>query len=311
MTSADPIDWLLADDADPAIRYQTMRDLTGVAPDAVAAERARMTTEGWASELLAAQSADGHWVDDGPAGVTWSGTWRDTLYTAWLLADLGVDPSDPRVRDAVARLRDGFDWGEEFGSNPFFAGETEECTNGLVLRAGGHFGEVEGAVIDLLLSQQLDDGGWNCDRPDSSRASFHSTISVLEGLLAAERAGAARAAEIAAARHRGEEYLLERSLFRSQRTGAELDPSWSLFAYPYSWHYDVLRGLEHLRAAGRAPDERATDAVAIVEGRRGADGRWIRDDVAGERVRYGVEQPGEPSRWNTLRALRVIDWFRS
>ncbi|MEO7896129.1 MAG: hypothetical protein ABIR65_02420 [Pseudolysinimonas sp.] len=305
----DLVDWLLADDADPAIRWQAMRDLTDAAPDAVAAERARMTSEGWASDLLAAQSPDGHWGDNGPGWVTWSGTWRDTMYTAWLLADMGVDPASPPVRAVVERLRDGFDWGEEFGNNPYFAGETEECTNGMVLAAAGPFGEVDRALVERVLSTQLDDGGWNCEAPQSKRASFHGTICVLEGLLAAEAAGVAPSGT-AEARRRGEEYLLDRGMFRSLRTGEPLDPSWSLFAYPFSWHYDVLRGLEHLRRAVVAPDERTADAIALVESRRSADGTWPRDAVEGERVRYAMETAGAPSRWNTLRALRVIDWYR-
>lgn len=305
----DTVDWLLADDADPAIRWQTMRDLTDTAPDAVAAERARMAKEGWASDLLGAQNPDGSWGGNGPSWVTWSDTWRDTMYTAWLLADFGIDPADLRVRGMISTLRDGFDWGEEFGNNPYFAGETEECTNGMILKAAGPFGEVDTSLVERVLSTQLDDGGWNCDAPESTRASFHSTITVLEGLLAAEQAGKAPAGT-AEARARGEEYLLERGMFRSLRTGADLDPAWSLFAYPFSWHYDILRGLEHLRAAGLAPDPRAADAVAVVESRRGADGRWIRDAVTGERVHYAMEEPGAPSRWITLRALRVVEWYR-
>lgn len=308
MTS-DTIDWLLADDADPAIRWQAMRDLTDAAPDAVATERARMTTEGWIAELVAAQNPDGHWGEDGPDRVSWSGTWRDTMYTTWLLADVGVDPADPQVRTLIDRLRDGFDWGEEFGHNPYFAGETEECTNGMVLRAAGPFGEVDPALVERVLSTQLEDGGWNCDAPASMRASFHGTICVLEGLLAAEEAGTT-SADAAEARRRGEEYLLDRGMFRSLRTGEPLDPAWSLFAYPFSWHYDILRGLEYLRRAGVVPDERAADAVAMVESRRNPDGTWVRDAVEGERVHYAMETPGEPSRWITLRALRVIDWYR-
>ncbi len=309
-TRDETIAWLLADDADPAIRWQVMRDLTDATPDAVAAERARMVTEGWASDLLAAQNPDGSWGGNGPDWVTWSGSWRDTLYTAWLLADFGVDPDDLRVRGMIETLRDGFDWGEEFGNNPYFAGETEECTNGMVLKAAGAFGEVDTALVERVLSTQLEDGGWNCDAPESKRASFHSTITVLEGLLAAEQAGPVPAGTTEA-RQRGEEYLLDRRMFRSLRTGAELDPAWSLFAYPFSWHYDVLRGLEHLRAAGVAPDERAADAIALVESKRTPDGAWPRDAVAGERVHYAMEEVGAPSRWNTLRALRVLDWSQT
>jgi hypothetical protein len=212
------------------------------------------------------------------------------------------------VRRVVERLRDGFEWGEEFGNNPFFAGETEECTNGLMLKSGGYVGEVDPRVIERLLGQQLDDGGWNCDAPESKRASFHSTICVLEGLLSAERTNPDP--RIAEARDRGEQYLMDRGMFKSLRTGAELDPAWSLFAYAYSWHYDILRGLEYLRAAGVAPDERLADAIAVLEGKRNADGTWNLDSIGTYRVHYAMEPDGEPSRWNTLRALRVLEWYR-
>jgi hypothetical protein len=307
---ADTIAWLLADDADPAIRWQAMRDLTDATPDAVAAERARMTSEGWASDLLEAQGADGRWGGAGPAWVTWQGTWRDTMYTAWLLADFGLDPADPRVREVVGRLRDGVRWDEEgLGDTPYFAGEIEPCTNGMVLRTGAAFLEADSDLVALLLSEQLEDGGWNCDAPVSTRSSFHGTICVMEGLLAAQRAGVDPGG-IDAALRRAQDYLLDRAMFRSLRTGEQINAEWSLFAYPYSWHYDVLRGLDHLRIAGVAPDERAADAIALVESKRSADGTWPRDAVSSERVRYAMEEVGAPSRWNTLRALRVLDWYR-
>jgi hypothetical protein len=183
-----------------------------------------------------------------------------------------------------------------------------------VLKAGGHFGEVDPTVIERLLGQQLDDGGWNCDAPESKRASFHSTICVLEGLLSVEQHRVEQAnpdPRVAEARHRGEQYLMDRGMFKSLRTGAELDPAWSLFAYAYSWHYDVLRGLEHLRKAGVTPDDRLADAIALVESKRNADGTWNLDSIGTYRVQYAMESDGQPSRWNTLRALRVLEWYRS
>ncbi len=309
-TRGDIVQWLLAEDADPAIRWQAMRDLTDATPDAVAAERARMTTKGWASDLLDAQGADGRWGGDGPGWVTWQGTWRDTMYTAWLLADMGVDHAEPRVRTVIERLRDGVRWDEEgLGDTPYFAGEIEPCTNGMVLKTGAAFGEADSDLVDLLLSEQLEDGGWNCDAPVSRRSSFHGTICVIEGLLGAQRAGVDPGG-IDAALRRAHDYLLDRAMFRSLRTGEQINAEWSLFAYPYSWHYDVLRGLDHLRVADVAPDERAADAIALVESRRSDDGTWPRDAVSSERVRYAMEEVGAPSRWNTLRALRVLDWHQ-
>ena len=307
----DTIDWLLADDADPAIRWQVMRDLTDATPDAVAAERARMATEGWASDLLAAQNPDGSWGGNGPDWVTWSGTWRDTMYTAWLLADFGRRPRRPAVRgmidDACATASTGARSSATTRTSP---ARPRSARTAWSSRPPARSARWTRRSSSACSRTQLEDGGWNCDAPESKRASFHSTITVLEGLLAAEQAGTAPRAPTEA-RQRGEEYLLDRGMFRSLRTGEELDPAWSLFAYPFSWHYDILRGLEHLRVGGR----RARRA------RRRRDRAWSRAGAAptapglgmrwhGERVRYAMEEAGAPSRWNTLRALRVIEWFR-
>ena len=204
----DTIDWLL--DSDPAIRWQVMRDLTDASAEAVAAERARVPREGVGAEILACQGTDGSWHrDDAPV-------WLPTLFTMLLLRATGVDRAEPAVVSAVARLEAGFRWDEEFGKKPFFEGEVEPCINGGTLALGAYFGRPTESLARRLVSEQLDDGGWNCEAPKSARSSFHTTICVLEGLLEYERA-VGSAPEIAAARRRGEEYLLERGLFRRRR----------------------------------------------------------------------------------------------
>jgi hypothetical protein len=302
--------WLL--DADPAVRWAALRDLAGAPADVVAAERARVATEGWGARLLALQGPDGQW-DGGalfPAG--WDGTggqpWSATEPTLTLLREFGVDPGRPEVRRAVDRVRDGCRW--EHDGEPFFAGEVEPCINGRTVALGAYFGQDVRGVVDRLLGEQLADGGWNCEAENGSvRSSFDTTINVLEGLLAHERA-IGGSPEVAAARRRGEEYLLARRLFRRLGTGDVVDPGYLRLCFPTRWHYDVLRALDHFREAGDPPDPRVGEAVELVRGKRQRDGRWLLEHTYPGKVHFALEDgDGRPSRWITLRALRVLDWY--
>ena len=297
----DVIHWLL--DSDPAIRWQTMRDLTDASPAAFDAERARIPREGIGAKILACQGADGAWHRaDAP-------DWLPTLYTLQLLRATGVDPAEPVIVSAMDRLESGFRWHEEFGARPFFEGEVEPCINGGALAIGSCFGRPAESLARRLVGDQLQDGGWNCEAPKSKRSSFHSTICVLEGLLEYERA-AGPAPEIAAARQRGEQYLLERALFRRLSTGEVANPEFLQFAFPPRYHYDILRALDYFRAAYARPDARMRDAVQLIESKRQADGRWVAECAYEEALAFPFnELPGEPSQWNTLRALRVVRWF--
>lgn len=305
--------WLL--DSDHSIRWQVMRDLTDAPADKVAAERARVATEGWGARLLALQEADGTW-----GGTAWNRGWDSTMHVLWLLRQLGLDPASGEARRAVGLVRDHVTWQgsgpPECDDNPFFAGELEPCINGQVATIGAYFGQDVSGIVDRLLGEQLSDGGWNCEAPNgSTRSSFNTTICVLEGLLEHERATGG-SPEVTEARLRGQEYLLERRLFRRRSTGEVIERDrkggavWTRFAFPTWWHYDVLRGLEYLRSAGVTPDARVAEAIELVVSKRDADGRWLLE------TRYpGVmpveidEGEGRPSRWNTLRAPRVLDWY--
>ncbi|HEX3396377.1 MAG TPA: hypothetical protein VHS76_06715 [Steroidobacteraceae bacterium] len=297
----DTVDWLL--DSEPAIRWQAMRDLAGATPSAVATERARVPHEGVAAEILACQGSDGSWHLAGKPD------WLPTLFTMIFLRMTGVDRSDPAIDSAVARLEAGFRWAEEFGKKPFFEGEVEPCINGGTLALGAYFGRPTKRLAQRLVGEQLNDGGWNCEAPKSVRSSFHTTICVLEGLLEYERAVGPET-EVAAARRRGEEYLLERGLFRRRSTGEVANPAFLQFAFPCRYYYDVLRALDYLRNAGVQPDQRMRDAVQVIESGRQADGRWLLDCAHDEALPFSFhESVGEPSRWNTLRALRVLRWY--
>jgi hypothetical protein len=294
------VDWLL--DSDPAIRWQVLRDVTDAPAAEVAAERGRVAHNGIAAEILTCQGADGPWHRAGTPD------WLPTLFTLQLLRATGVDPAAPAVVSAIARLQAGFRWDESFGAKPFFEGEVEPCINGGALALGAYFGHPSKSLTDRLLSEQLEDGGWNCEAPKSTRSSFHTTICVLEGLLEYERAvGSTRA--VTAARGRGEEYLLKRSLFRRLSTGEVANPEFLQFAFPPRYCYDVLRALDYLRNAGVTPGARIEEALQIVERRRQPDGQWLLDDTHNEALAFHFsESAGEPSRWNTLRALRVLRW---
>lgn len=296
------VDWLL--DADPALRWQVMRDLTDTPAAVIAAERARVALEGWGVRLLDQQRPDGQWGDGLATPFWWS-----NLYTLVFLRDLGIEPTNARARAAIELVRDNVTWGPEFGNSPFFEGEVEPCINGRVVSLGAYFGVRSDRLVDRLLSEQLADGGWNCEAERGSvRSSFHTTICVLEGLLAFEQAfGAAPA--VTDARERAQDYLLERRLLRRLSTGEIVDQLWTKFAYPPLWHYDVLRALDYLRAAGVSPDSRVEEAVAIVRERRQGDGRWLLDVRHRDTLHEDLAGPvGAPNRWITLRALRVLDW---
>ena len=306
------IQWLL--DSDPSIRWQVMSDLTGAPADEIAAERAKVATEGWGAQLLALQSPDGRW-----GGAAWNHGWDSTMHVLMLLREMGLDPAGDAAQRALALVRDRVTWRgcgpPECDDNPFFDGELEPCINGQVGAVGAYFGQDVSGIVQRLLGEQLPDGGWNCEAANgSTRSSFNTTICVLEALLEYEQAGGATP-EVTAARLRGQEYLLERRLFRRRSTGEVIvdrkgGAAWTHFAFPTWWHYDVLRGLEYLRRAGVTPDQRVAEAIELVASKRDSDGRWPLE------VRYPGRMPieidagvGQPSRWITLRALRVLDWY--
>jgi hypothetical protein len=302
------IDWLL--DSDPAIRWQVMRDLTHGPADVIATERSRIATEGWCAQLLELQAPDGRW-----GGEAWSHDWTDTFHVLELLRRFGLDPESEQARRAIGLVRDNVTWRNAqfetpWADNRFFEGEVEPCINGNVVSTGAYFGVDMTPLVDRLLGEQLPDGGWNCEVENGATvSSFGTTINVLEGLLEHERAigGSARVAE---ARRGGVEYMLERRLFRRKSTGEVIDPSWLQFSFPTWYFYDVLRGLEYLSDAGVMPDERVAEALGVVEGNRDPDGRWPLQNVHEGEAHFQMEGgEGQPSRWNTLRAMRVLDWF--
>ncbi len=305
------IDWLL--DSDPAIRWQVLRDLTDASPDAVAAERARVEKEGWGARLLALEGADGLWDGGACFPASYTGgepgqPWTATMHTLQTLQTFGLDPSSGAARRAIALVAEHGRW--EHAGQRYFDGEVEPCINGRTIEAGAYYMLDVSPLVDRILGERLADGGWNCEAENGSvRSSFDTTMTVLDGLLEFERA-TGRSGKVREARRSGEEYLLARDLFRRKSTGQVVNPEYLDFAFPYYWRYDVLRALDYFCRSGAEPDSRMAAAVDIVRSKRQPDGRWLLDRVHPGRVHFDLEDgAGEPSRWNTLRALRVLDWW--
>lgn len=305
---ATQLKWLL--DSDPAIRWQVMRDLTDESPNAIAAARSRVAIEGWGAQLLSRQSRAGNWGSPKEdRGLL------TTLYSLVVVMELGLDPDSKQAHIMIERVDKRLVF-EGLNDRPFLRGETEPCINGRILAVGSYFKKPSRALANQLLREQLEDGGWNCEavepspkRPKSRRSSFHTTICVLEGLLEYARAGGKLAA-VTKARKRAEEYLLERRMFRSLRSGEVIDDRWLRFSFPTFWHYDVLRGLDYLRNAGIKPDRRLREAIEVVIQRRHQNGRWPLNLLHRERIPLEMETAvAGASRWNTLRALRVLRWY--
>lgn len=293
-------------DGDAAVRWQVMADLLGASHDEVVAERALVATTGWGARLLAAQDADGLW-----SGALYSPKWTSTTYTLLLLERLGLPPSDPRAGVACRAL---WDAARPYGGGLTLARtvrEPETCITGMLIKLAAAFrldDQRVDAAVRWLLDQQLDDGGWNCEsiRRGSTHGSFHTSITALEALLAYRDAGGVVSVDQSMAG--GRMFFLAHRLYRSHRTGAVVDPAFRRFPFPPQWHFDIVRGLEYFRAVGAHPDEPLSDAIDEVRRRRRSDGTWPWYRPYSGRYWFRLETRG-PSRWSTLRALRVLEWW--
>ncbi|AYG60776.1 squalene cyclase [Rhizobium jaguaris] len=312
------IDWLL--NSDPSIRWQVMRDLLDAPEAEWMAERAKVETEGWGARLLSYQDADGQWAGgaflprnfDSREWHEHGQPWTATSFSLSQLREFGLDPSSERAKRTVQLIGANSRWDE--GGQPYWDGEVEECINGRTVADGAYFGIDVSSIVDRLVGERLEDGGWNCERINgSARSSFASTVNVLEGLLEYEKATGGTP-ESREARRSGEEYLLERNLFRRLGTGEPADERFLRFVHPNRWRYDILRALDYFRLAAirtsAAPDSRLGEAIDHVRSRRLESGRWPLDWSPTGRVWFEVDDGrGKPSRWVTLRAMRVLRWW--
>lgn len=300
----DVVGWLLA--GDPAIRWQAQRDLMDRQPTEWGVTRASVADEGWGAELLAHQDPGGTW-----GGGLYGPKWISTTYTLLLLRRFGLDSENSAARRGVMRLLDDADWVE--GGVSYWSGRllAERCVNGMVLSLASHFRIDDprvDSIAELLLSAVMDDGGWNCeDHNGATHSSFHTSISVLEGLLGWKRASQSDSADDAI--RAGHEFMLRHEMYKSHRSGETINQAWTKFWFPPRWHYDVLRGLDHLCDAGAAPDRRAADAIELIRKAQRSDGRWPKGGQYTGLTYFTMEPGRVAGRWNTLRAMRVLGWW--
>jgi len=310
------IQWLL--EGDPAIRWQTLRDLVGAAKHTVEQERRKIARDGWGARLLAVQDRDGKWAGRVASsdGGLYSPKWISTTYTMLLLRDFGLPPANRQARKACPLLLDGGfqpDGGINYGTWGKWTRQSETCITGMVLSILSYF-QCKDRRLDTLaaylLEQQMPDGGWNCRRSrGATHASVHTTISALEGLRHYELHRRRKVPEVRAAQRRGREFLLVHRLFRSHRTGGIIKPVFLRFSFPPRWHYDVLRALDYFQAVNAPRDPRLADAIEIVRGNRCEDECWPLQQIYKGKTYFELERLNAPSRWNTLRSLRVLKWW--
>lgn len=310
--SEKTIAWLLA--GDPAIRWQVMRDLIDAPEDEWQAERRRLLVEGWAARLIALQNPDGGWGQG-----AYSPKWTSSTYTLLALCEMGLpagcEPARRGAQVVIGKLL-GERLDEGFRKR---LAAFDQCIAGMVLEICITFGFQDDrvdAVLDNLLAEQMDDGGWNCRKhrkPYPHHSSFHTTINVLDGLQTfLERCpDDPRAAAAALAEERARALLLEHRLFRSDKTGEVIHENFAKISYPHRWFYDYLRALEHFARAGAARDERLQEAIELLRGAQTAGGCWRNQVRHSGKVFFTLEPGREPSRWNTLRALRVLKWWEA
>jgi len=309
------IEWLL--DGDPAIRWQVLRDLLGTKKGVFERERGKISRDGWGVRLLNMQDSRGAWQGrkEADSGL-YTPKWTSTTYTLLVLRDFGLPPANKQVQNACKLLLDhGLqrDGGVSYGAWAKWTRRGETCITGMVLSILSYFKYDDArleTIVGNLLEQQMPDGGWNCRRPSgATHSSVHTTISALEGLRNYELSGGGEVSKVRAAQLRGREFLLAHRLFRSHRTGKIIKPEFLRFSFPPRWHYDALRGLDYFQAVHAPRDPRLADAIEIVYKNRRLDGRWPLQNRYRGKAYFELEQVGAPSRWNTLRALRVLKWW--
>jgi hypothetical protein len=306
--TSETIQWLLQ--GDPAIRWQVLRNLCHEPAQVYESERSQVANEGWGARLLSRQDDDGNW-----GGGLYSPKWKSTTYTLLTLRQLGLAPGHPQALRGCEKFF--FRGLEQDGGINFWKSfhHSETCINGMILAIVCYFrypDERIHSVVDFLLREQMPDGGWNCERiKGATHASFHTTISVLEGLAEYALTYPQALAAIKPAVDNAHEFLLQHRLYKSHRTGEVVDPAMALMHFPPRWRYDFLRVLDHFQSVKAQKDERMNDALGLLQQKQDKDGLWGVNAPWPGLVYFHMEETGRPSRWNTLRALRVLKWWHS
>jgi hypothetical protein len=299
------LNWLLAGDV--SIQYQVHHDLFD---DDRTSLRKKIATEGWGAKFLSYRNKDGHW-----GRKFYQPKWTSTHYTLLDLSNLQIPPDNRHIHETINLLLDT-EKGPDGGMNPSpNIKYSDVCLNGMALNYLAYFGAKEEklhSIVDFIIEQRMDDGGFNCfyNNIGAKHSSLHSTLSVLEGILTYCRNGYSyRKQELKEAEKTSQEFILCHQLFLSDRTGRIIHKNFLKLTYPSRWRYDILRALDYFRLANRKPDTRMKPAIEMIYKKRLKDGRWKMQAKHPGQVHFVMEQTGKPSRWNTLRALRVLKYF--
>ena len=300
--AGDPVvAWLL--EGDPAIRWQVMRDLLDEPADVWRAEQRRTVESGWVAQLLELQGTDGNWP---------KGRWTDSLWTLLLLMALGLPEDHPAPHVPLQRIIGRLMPPGQPVDRRVLLTRMDLCHLGFWLGLGSTYlaGDPRlPPLAETIVSVQLADGGWNChirNRPSTTHSSFHTTLNILENLRLAHERGTVEPGAFITAEGKAVEFLLAHRLYRSHRTGEVADHRFPLLTYPWHWHYNALRGMDYLRLTSALADERASDGLALLRSGRRPDGRWPLQSRIPGKLLVEMEKPGRESRWNTLRALRIL-----
>lgn len=294
--------WLL--DGDVAIQYQVWRDLLAKERPKL---RARIATEGWGARFLGYRHLDGTW-----GRGFYQPKWTSSHYTLLDLKTLAIAPDHALVRDSVHRIVLGEKMPDGGIGPAHSTGGSDVCVNGMFLDYASYFGEPESglrSIVDFLIAQQMGDGGFNCRKNHSGarHSSLHSTLSVLEGVREYTANGYHyRRDELERAAADSREFILRHRLYKSDHTGEIIRKEMMQFCFPPRWRYNLLRALDYFRAAGVPWDDRMADAMALLIAKRRPEGRWPQPAAHPGQVHFTMEEPGQPGRWNTLLALRVM-----
>ena len=308
MTKPENISWLL--EGDPSIRWQVQRDLLNVSRTKYETERKKIAQEGWGARLLSLQDADGRW-----GGGLYGPKWTSTTYTMLTLRQLGLQVNHPQAKRACKIFLDqGFytDGGINFFS--YSMKYSEACVTSMILALLAYFKYPDQrvhSVADYLIGQQMADGGWNCESyKGATHSSFHTTMLALEGLYEYQCTYPEKTKTVTKVRESGHEFLLAHRLYKSHRTGLVFDSAMTRMSYPMRWRYEFIRALDYFRACDAKRDERMSDAIELLQKKQKKDGLWPMNSGMTGLKYFDLETAGKPSRWNTLRATRILNWWQ-
>jgi len=299
------IRWLL--EGDVSIQYQVHRDLLGSDKKTL---RNRIAKEGWGKAFLSLRRKDGYWGKS-----FYQPKWISTHYTLLDLKHLGIAQSNKNCRQTVATIL-MHEKGPDGGITVHKGNKKSDvCVNGMGLNYLCYFGADEQdlrSIVDFLLAEHMKDGGFNCNsnRGGAVHSSLHTTLSVLEGILEYKNNGYKyRIRDLTKVESASREFILQHKLFRSHRTGRIIDKKMLMLSYPSRWKYDILRALDYFQFTGVKYDNRIEDAIQVLLKKRRKDGTWPVQAKHTGLTHFDMEKTGNASRWNTLRALRVLNHF--